>query len=439
MKIEDLKDKRIAIWGFGIEGKAILKVLSEKFPGKKIVVIDEKNCPPNDGVDVCMINQIKNIDVVIRSPGVSIYKEEIVFAKENFNITFITEKTLFFGELENEKVKTIAITGTKGKTTTATFCYYILKKMGYNVLLAGNMGIPTIELIDEAKKCDFVILEISSYQASDLLSFPTVGVLLNLFPEHINWHLTHENYYRDKCHLLEHSEYKIVNGNDEKVLEYTKDINDKTLFGTKDKIHYADGFFYSNNEKLFSSKNMKLLGEHNYENICGALTALDALNIDIFDIKQEYFDEFEPIEHRLETINHNGILFINDSISTIPEATIACYRTFNYKNIYGILGGFDRQQNYEDLVNYVIQNTNIKFLTLLGKTGTRIAETLKQHSFNNFLICTTLEECVKNLYDKAKHDNNSVIILSPASASYDMYKNFEERGTDFKTIIEQLN
>ena len=89
--------------------------------------------------------------------------------------------------------------------------------------------------------------------------------------------------------------------------------------------------------------------------------------------------------------------------------------------------------------HYVIQNTNIKFLTLLGKTGTRIAETLKQHSFNNFLICTTLEECVKNLYDKAKHDNNSVIILSPASASYDMYKNFEERGTDFKTIIEQLN
>ena len=183
---------------------------------------------------------------------------------------------------------------------------------------------------------------------------------------------------------------------------------------------------------------MKLLGEHNYENICGALTALDTLNIDIFDIKQEYFDEFEPIEHRLETINRNGILFVNDSISTIPEAAIACYKTFNYKNIYGILGGFDRQQNYEDLVNYVIQNTNIKFLTLLGKTGTRIAEILKQHSFNNFLICTTLEECVKNLYGRAKHDNNSVIILSPASASYDMYKNFEERGNDFKKIIEEL-
>ena len=438
MKIEDLKNKRIAIWGFGVEGKAVLKVLNARFPEKKITIIDEKNCPPNDGVDVCMINQLKNIDVVIRSPGVSIYKDEIVFAKKNFNMTFITEKTLFFGELENEKVKTIAITGTKGKTTTSTFCYYILKKLGYNVLLAGNMGIPAIELIDEAKKCDFVVLEISSYQASDLLSFPNVGVVLNLFPEHINWHLTHENYYKDKCHLLSKAEIKIVNGADKTVLEYTKNLADKTFFSTEKTIHYSDGYFYDGKEKLFSSENMKLLGEHNYQNICGALTVLKQLNIDLKNIKQEYLDDFKPIEHRLEIVNHKGMLFVNDSISTIPEATIACYKTFAYKNIYGILGGFDRQQNYNELVEYIIKNDNIKFITLLGKTGDRIARTLSEHGFTKFIVYKTLRECIESLYNKAKDDKNSVIVLSPASASYDMYKNFEERGNDFKNIVSKI-
>ena len=183
---------------------------------------------------------------------------------------------------------------------------------------------------------------------------------------------------------------------------------------------------------------MKLLGAHNYQNLCSILTVLDILKIDFNNIKQEYFDSFKPVEHRLETIEKNGILFINDSISTIPEATIACYNIFKDKSIYSILGGFDRQQDYSDLIKYILDNKNIKFITLLGQTSKRISKELAENNFNNFLLCNTLEECVKNLYDKAKTDKNPVIILSPASASYDMYKNFEERGKHFKELIKNL-
>ncbi len=437
MKIKDLENKRIAIWGLGVEGKAVLKVLNEKFPNKEIKIIDDKNCPPNKGTDVCLLNQLRNIDIVIRSPGVSIYKDEILFAKKNFGVTFITEKTIFFGELESKKIQTIAITGTKGKTTTSTFCAYLLEKLGYKVLLAGNMGVPTIELLNRVDKYDFVVIEISSYQASDLLSFPEVGILLNLFPEHINWHLTHENYYRDKTHLLGGVKYKIVNGNDERAMAYTKDLKNKILFGTANTIHYRDGYFYNKNERLFSSENMKLLGEHNYQNLCSVLTALHSLKIDFKGIKQEYFDGFKPVEHRLETIDHNGILFVNDSISTIPEATIACYKIFKNKDIYGILGGYDREQDYSELVDYIASNSNIKFLALIGQTGKRISESLAKSGFNNFKLCNTLDECVEKLYNAANNNKNSVIILSPASASYDMYKNFEERGKHFKDLINK--
>ena len=440
MKINDLENKKIAIWGLGVEGKATLEVLKKRFPNKDVVIIDDKNCPQEinkEGLNIFIMNQIQNLDVIIRSPGVSIYKPEIIYAKKILKIIVITEKTIFFSELEGLKVKTIGITGTKGKTTTSTFCATLLQKLGYKILLCGNMGVATIKLIDEAKKMDYVVVEMSSYQCSDLLSFPTLAILLNLFPEHLQWHLSHQQYYEDKSNLLKGAKYKIINGVNDNVLKYTENIENKIEFGTKKTIHWQNGFFYDEKKKLFSTKNMKLLGEHNYQNLCSILTVFKILKIDFTKIKQEYFDNFDPIEHRLEIIKCNEILFVNDSIATIPEATIACYNIFKDKNIYGILGGFDRGQDYTNLAKNIISD-NVKFITLLGQTAPRIAEALTKYGFNNFLICGTLKVCFETLYNRAKEDKNSVIILSPASPSYDMYKNFEERGNEFKNFIKEL-
>lgn len=439
MKICDLKNKKIAIWGLGVEGKAVLKVLNEQFPDKKIDIIDDKNCPSNKGLNVCVLNQLKSIDIVIRSPGVSIYKEEIELVKKNFGVQFLTEKSLFFAELENEKVKVIAITGTKGKTTTSIFCAYILEKLGYKVMLMGNMGVPTIEQIENAKKCDYVVIELSSYQTSDLLSFPGIGVILNLFPEHIDWHRSHKNYYLDKINLLKNVKYKIVNGTEKKVIEYTHDMDNKIIFGTDNSLHYKDGYFFDGKIKLFSTKNMQLLGDHNYQNLCSVFTILKTLNIDLNKIKQGWLDEFKPIDHRMEIIKRHNIIFVNDSISTIPEATMACYNVFKNHGIYGILGGFNREQDYSALVNYILASKNIKFISLLGQTSQRIGKMLEQANFKDFKICASMKECVETLYEKAESDKNSVIILSPSAPSYDMYKNFEERGKDFRNVIGDLD
>ena len=426
MKLCDLKDKKIAIWGLGIEGKAVLEKLNFLFPEKEITILNDENA----------IKNLKKMDVVIRFPGVSIYKKEIIEAKKK-GVLFITEKSLFFGELKNKKIKTIAITGTKGKTTTSVFCAYLLEKIGYKVLLVGNMGIPSINFIDEIDKYDFVIIELSSYQTSDLIDFPTFGILLNLFPEHINWHLTHENYYKDKSFLLSGVKYKIVNAGNEKCLEYTKKYNDIIFFNTKNGIYYDNGFFFDKDKKIFSSKNMKLLGNHNYTNICSILTIFKILNINFSKIKTEYFNNFNPLEHRLQIIKHKNNFFINDSISTIPEATIACYETFKKKNIYGILGGFDRKQTYNELIRYILNNTNIKYLSLLGQTAERIKDELIKNNFLNFKKCESLEQCVEYLMEQSKNDKNSIIILSPASPSYDMFKNFEDRGNKFINLIKR--
>ncbi len=431
MKICDLENKKIAIWGFGVEGKSVLKILEKEYLKKEILIIDDKNYSDSQK----LIDDLKKVDVVIRSPGVSIYKPEIIYAKEHFKTQFITEKTLFFGELKNSKTITIGITGTKGKTTTSTFCVYLLEKIGYNVMLAGNMGIPTIELLDEAKKKDFVIIELSSYQTSDLQEFPTIAVLLNLFPEHLQWHHTHEKYYEDKCSLLRWVEMAIVNGNDERVNFYTKNIKNKLLFNVPSKIHYENGFFYDGNIKLFYSKSMKLLGEHNYQNLCSVLSILKYLNIDFSRVKQEYFDNFQPVEHRLEIIKKKNITFVNDSISTTPETAIACFEVFKDKNIYGILGGFNREQDYSKLAEYIATHKNIKYLTLLGQTADKIADEIKKQNFNYFKKCETLEDCTRLLLEKSKDDSNIVITLSPGAPSYDMFKNFEERGNIFKNIV----
>ena len=443
MRIRDLENKNIGIWGLGVEGKAVLKTLNEIYPNKKIIVIDDKKLSSEE-----ILSELTKLDVVIRSPGVSIYKPEIIEAKKN-GLIVLTEKTLFFNEINNtsgldedERPKIIAISGTKGKTTTSIFCAYLLQKMGYKVLLAGNMGISTIELLDEAKQSDFVVVELSSYQNSDLMANIDVAIILNLFPEHIDWHKTHENYYNDKLNLIKNANYRIINGSDERILSHI-DKNEAVIkFGTVDTINYHDGFFYDGNKKLLSSQNMELLGEHNYQNLCSILTAMKVLGLDFSKIEQDYFDKFKPVEHRLETITHNvdnkKVLFVNDSISTIPEAAIACYKIFKEKNIYGILGGFDRNQDYEELINYIVNNKNIKFLTLLGQTGKRLYESFMSKNFKNVKMCNDLAECVNVLKKQIIHDDlvSSVVLLSPASPSYDMFKNFEERGKLFKELIK---
>jgi len=427
IRIANLKNKKVAIWGLGVEGKAVLEVLNADFPDKEITILSDDNAH---------LIADEDINVVIRSPGVSIYKPEVIAAKQ-CGTTFITEKTLFFNEIYEaygkKRPKVITITGTKGKTTTTTFCAHLLSKMGYKTVLCGNMGVPTIKLIQEAKDSDFVVVEISSYQASDLnVMTIDAAILLNLFPEHIDWHGTHARYYEDKMNLLNSARYKIINASDAKTSKYR--MSDAIKFGAKPGIFYENGAFYDDSQKIVCTNNMQLLGEHNYRNLCSVLTAIKILGVDLSKIKQEYFDDFKPVKYRLEVIKvSDDMIFIDDSIATIPEAAIACYEIFKNKNIFGILGGYNREQDYSMLAEYISRNKNIKYITLLGQTSQRLADLLSKNGFHDFKICRDLDECVATFKDKLRE--NSVVVLSPAAPSYDMFKNFEERGKEFERLI----
>ena len=184
---------------------------------------------------------------------------------------------------------------------------------------------------------------------------------------------------------------------------------------------------------------MKLFGEHNYQNLCSVLTALKINGIDLNNLKQEFFDNFNPVEHRLEIIKKNNIIFVNDSISTIPEASIACFNAFKDKNIYAILGGYDKKNDMQELINYISTHKNIKFIALIGDVKDKLANLLKEKKYTNFTICNNMQESVDLLYNKAILDSNAIITMSPAHASYGLYKNFEERGRDFKNIVNKIS
>ncbi len=429
----DYNDKKIAIYGFGREGKAALNFLKEKGYKSTINIINDL---PLDKEEILKIYHDINFyfennisqgllasDIVIKSPGISLYKKEIIKAKEK-GTEFTSPFNLWHEAIKiaNPTVKIIGITGTKGKSTTSSLINTILCGLGYNSILVGNIGIPALEMIKECKNADFIVAEFSSYQASDVNFSPDIGVLLNLFPEHIDWHLTHDNYYQDKMHLFANrikGQKLIINPNDA--------LSNKSL---------SDVLYFENKYGL-TLKDIALRGEHNLLNISASLKVIEELGLDIEKAK-DIAKKFKGLEHRLQILGiKNNITFVNDSISTTPETAISAIKSFNdYDNITLIAGGYDRKQDYKILADF-INHSNVDTVITINQTGKIIADILRDNTQNINIIQST------NLYlafDLACNNvkENGVILFSPASPSYDSYKNFIERGEHFIKLFEEL-
>ena len=419
---------KVLIWGYGLEGKSALDFFMRKNPDSELYVatlgpVSDAQKNVNFILEKDILNY--NFDLVVKSPGVSFYKKEVQKliqngAKLTSNLDIL---------LENNSSKTIAITGTKGKSTTSSILCHMLKNLGYKVALVGNIGNSFLDIVDE--KFDYIVMELSSYQIKTLYSEVDYGIILNLFCEHIDWHKTHENYFKDKLLLSEHSKKFIYNVNNEIINKYLV-IKDNFIEFSGDKNFYVkDNYIYYNNKKIINIKSFNnIFGEHIFKNICALLTFLKEENIDINRALQT-LHTFETLPHRLEVFyNNNSTIFVDDSISTIPEATIEALKTFNNNNIFLILGGYDRQQNYDKLIKFINSSDNIKKVFLLGETGKRL---------NNmqFKCDKKLFASMDNLVEAIKQENlqNTTILLSPASPSYDMFKNFNERGDIFKQLM----
>lgn len=419
-----LRGKKILIAGFGREGQSMLRFL-QKFLPNAIVGIADKNESAFQDVDKQRYNlyygdnyleAASQYDIVIKTPGISVKDIDI-------DMNLISSQTDLFLEAFHDQV--IGVTGTKGKSTTSTLIYHLLKEAGKDVILAGNIGIPILDCVQNINRRTIIVYELSAHQLQFIGRSPHIGVLLNVFEEHLDHFGTIEKYKDAKINIM-----RYMNDNDIAVL------NNKLCFESLilDK-KYVDFENYNFDDYNIKWDNVPILGEHNKMNIKAALCACYSFGLTIDELIPHLYT-FKPLEHRQEFVGtFNGVKFFNDSISTIPQATIAALNTI--KNVdFLLLGGFDRGIDYEPLAEFLKYN-ELTYIMITGEAGKSIKKQLDNVGYDgNVVEYEDMESAFIFIKNNAK--DGDVCLLSPAAASYDRYKNFEERGKIFKEFANKF-
>lgn len=413
------------ILGFGLEGQSTYQFLRRFFIENKIYVMDQQSqgvehyfaTTLDEQTHIIASNDYlkvpEDVTCVFKSPGIGVMKLEMI------PIALMTSQTEVFLEILGHK--TIGITGTKGKSTTASLIYTLLKAGGKAVSLVGNIGQPALECIDE--DVDWYIYELSSHQLELTRFSPHISVLLNVFEEHLDHYYSYKHYREAKLNIgrfQTSTDCFIVDTDNQEVLTGIDGFHGQII-----KIGHWDN--YSWQKVLTNNLKTQLLGTHNLRNIGCAFAVLSQIGIGIDASILQALEEFKGLKHRLELIGtYKGITFYNDSISTIPEATIAAVKAIGHVDVL-FLGGMDRGIDYSELIEFVNANLSMK-LILLPDTGHYLAPSI--HNDARKFLVKSIEEGVKMTYQIG--GEQSICLLSPAAASYGFYKNFEARGDDYR-------
>lgn len=369
---------------------------------------------------------ISGSSFAVTSPGIP-PKSEIFRRLNEKNIKIISE--IEFAYL-NTKTPFIAITGTNGKTTTTALVSHILSKK-FSAPVCGNIGVPPTSLIEENH--DFLVCEISSYQAQMTERFKAkIACWTNFTPDHIDWHGGLENYFNAKAKIFlppQEPEFAILNAQDTKLKEFSKQCKNVIFFDDGNDCGIKNNSIFYKGEEIISLKDCPLVGHHNYQNImCGIIIA-KLVGMNNSDIREQIMS-FRAPEHRLEKVREmNGITFFNDSKATNPEASIVAIDSFNNQNVALILGGRDKNTDLTEMCHSI--NKHIKTVLLIGEATERFEENLKKNGFSNIIKEHTMEDAI----DKAISLKPDVVLLSPACASFDMFKSYEHRGEVFKDYV----
>ena len=420
-----LSGKRILIAGFGREGKSTLRFLQQYMPDATVGIADKNETAFQD-IDKERYNLYfgdeylkasSDYDVVIKTPGISVKDIDIDFSK-------ITSQTDLFLEAFHNQV--IGITGTKGKSTTSTLIYHLIKESGNDAILAGNIGIPILDCVNDINERTIIVYELSAHQLQFINRSPHVGILLNVFEEHLDHFGTFEKYKDAKVNVLRYmSDDDVAVVNNDLYRAVSRQLSAVSV----------DFENYSFDDYNINWEDIPLLGEHNKMNIKAALCACKSYGLSIEDLIPHLYT-FKSLEHRQEYVGiFKGVKFYNDSISTIPQATIAALKTIKNVNFL-LLGGFDRGIDYEPLVAYLKENP-LPYILITGRAGQTIKDKLQTAEYKgNILEYTDMESAFVMMKQYAK--SGDVCLLSPAAASYDRYKNFEERGRVFKEFANKF-
>jgi len=424
-------DNAVLLYGAGKEAQSSRKFLQNNYPDLKIyVTADSGNIDIKDSEIITPSDLPKAIEdglfsTIIKSPGVSRYRPIFLMAREaGINVT---SNLNIWAENYRYNKKVIAITGTKGKSTTASLLYLMLKSADMDVGLAGNIGVAPLEIADKHK---VVIFELSSYQTADMSFSPDIAAITNLSPEHVDWHRDLEHYYADKLNLIDKNiSFPVALGagaiDNKLVLNAVRD-EERILFPLDEDLE---------NELRNGAKDSALKGEHNIDNAIVAAQLALAAGAKDKDILQAIKD-FKPLPHRLEQHEIGGLLFVDDSISTTPEATIAAMNAYKDKNIALIAGGHERQQDYAQLAKELAKSS-VQILVCLPVTGDRLASaTYSSAPQIEVLEAENLEMAMQAL--ATRRARIEVVILSPGAPSYNQFRNFEERGDKFVAFAKDL-
>lgn len=437
MKIKELKNKDLVILGIGREGLDSFLFLRKIFPYKIISIADQKQVSELDPETEKILSRddyikyyggrdylkcLKNFDIVIKSPGVQFEKIKKHLKKGSF----VTSQTdLFF---DNCNAKIIGITGTKGKSTTSALIYNLLKKSKKSAYLLGNIETPSLSYLLKIKKRDWVVYELSSHQLQFLKSSPHIAIFLNIYPEHLDYYKNFKDYFKAKTAIALYQnpkDYFIFNPNFKKIKTLAKKIKSKRIKIEPQK--YAETFEQHPEFKKITHR----------ENIAAVIEVGKILKLTDKQILKG-IKTFKPLSHRLELIGKfGGIEFYDDSIATIPEATIFALHTLG-KNVETIiLGGFDRGIDFKKISDEVSANLNLKNLIFLPTSGEKIwagIDSKNKMRFNKYFV-NDMESAVKICFEKTTP--GKICLLSCASPSFGLFKCYKERGNLFKEYVMQ--
>ena len=454
---KNLFNKKIAIIGLGVSNIPLIDYMYDK--KAKVTVFDdrEEEKIPKEIINKMKkykfetsfgknnLSRLKGFDIVFRSPSCLPTKPEL--EEEAKNGAIVTTEIEMLMEMCPAKI--IGVTGSDGKTTTTSLIYSILKTAGYNTYLGGNIGTPLFTKLEEMKPEDVVVLELSSFQLMGMKISPHIGVITNITPNHLNIHKDYEEYIDAKKNI-----FKYQNEDDIVILNYDNEITRNAakeaiskvvFFSHKEKLEngfIVDGKIIKECEDdirkhIIDTKDIILRGVHNYENVATALAATKTLVSPEIAVKA--IKEFKPVEHRLEFIREiDRVKWYNDSVSSSPTRTIAGLNSFD-EEIILIAGGYDKNLDYTPIAKPIVDK--VKKLILLGQTSNKIYESVKteaerQNVKVDIYMCSSLEETVTLAKRLAKP--HQVVLFSPASASFDMFKNFADRGEQFKKLVNEL-
>jgi UDP-N-acetylmuramoylalanine--D-glutamate ligase len=451
VRISQLEGKRVALWGWGREGRAAFHALRERLPGLPLTLF----CPQAEAAAACAESAgalqvesavtgeaLARFDVVVKSPGISPYTPEALQAQAR-GTQFIGGTSLWFSEharADGRLPDTVCVTGTKGKSTTTSLLAHLLRAAGHRTGLAGNIGLPLLEVLDPQPAPEYWAVELSSYQTGEVArsgARPDVAVVLNIFPEHLDWHGSEQRYIDDKLALVTagHPRVAVLNAADAHLRALQLPHSQVVWFNQPAGWHMVGEVVHRGAQPVFDTSDTPLPGRHNRGNLCAVLAALEALGLDAVALAPAVRG-FRPLPNRLQLLGErDGVRWVNDSISTTPHASLAALDCFAGQRIALLVGGHDRGVDWHDFAAHMRDNAPLEIVTM-GANGPRIhalLQPLADAGRFGLHAAGDLPHAVEQAR-AALGGQGGVVLLSPGAPSFGAYRDYVARGRHFAEL-----